>query len=117
MAGDCRRTGHGDADGQYPAEAIETYRKALNDAKAVFDNVESSQAQIDATTEMLNKAAKTFAAARVHVDMNTLRQTILDAKKAVDLCRGNNAVLSSWWFVLVIRIKFGPSHTENSFLT
>ena len=71
----------GDADGQYPAEAIETYRKALNDAKAVFDNVESSQEQIDAATELLVQAAKTFAAARVHVDMNTLRQTILDAKQ------------------------------------
>ena len=71
----------GDADGQYPAEAIETYRQALNDAKAICDNAQSSQEQIDAATAMLTQAAKTFAATRVHVDMASLKQAILDAKQ------------------------------------
>lgn len=71
----------GDADGQYPAEAIDAYLQALNNAKAVCDNEESTQEQIDAATDVLNQAAKTFAATRVHVDMTVLKQAILDAQQ------------------------------------
>ena len=71
----------GDADGQYPAEAITAYQQALDAAKAVRDNNMATQDEIDAATEALQKAAADFAAARVHVDMATLKQTILDAKQ------------------------------------
>ena len=71
----------GDADGQYPAEAIDAYLQALNNAKAICDNEESTQEQIDAATDVLNQAAKTFAATRVHVDMTVLKQAILDAQQ------------------------------------
>jgi hypothetical protein len=71
----------GDADGQYPADAITAYQKVLDEAKAVRDNGEATQDEIDAATEALKQAATDFAAARVHVDMSMLKQTILDAKQ------------------------------------
>lgn len=73
----------GDCNGQYPAEAVDTYREAVAAAKTIYNNVETSQEGIDAALAELDAANKTFAAQKVTIDFSLLKSVIADANDAM----------------------------------
>ncbi len=66
----------GDCDGQYPADAIETYKEALVSAQAVYNEADASQGDIDAGTESLDAASKVFEGRKVIIDFSALRKAV-----------------------------------------
>ncbi len=73
----------GEYNGQYPAEAIETLSKAINDAQAAADKEGTSQEAIDAALAALKQAVADFADAKVVIDYSKLQETITQAQKAL----------------------------------
>lgn len=75
----------GDLNGQYPAEAIETYQTALTAAKAVNEKDDAllTQAEIDDATATLKAAGQAFAAAVVKINYTALNAQIAAAQQAL----------------------------------
>ena len=73
----------GTAPGQYPEEAYNTFEAAINAAKAVNDDEDATQAEVDAAVEALEDAIAAFAAAEIEapeVDKSALAAKIAEAK-------------------------------------
>lgn len=73
----------GNFDGQYPAEAIETFKAAIAVAQEGYDNVAATQEDIDAILQVLQAAAQEFANSVVVIDFSSLRNAISDATQAI----------------------------------
>lgn len=73
----------GDCNGQYPAEAVDTYREAVTAANTIYNNVETSQEGIDAALADLDAVYKTFVAQKVTIDFSLLKSVIADANTAM----------------------------------
>lgn len=75
----------GDLNGQYPAEAIQAYQTALNNAKTVNETADDqlTQAIIDQATSDLKQAAQVFAAAIVKINYTELSIQITAAQQAL----------------------------------
>ncbi len=73
----------GDCNGQYPAEAVDTYREAVATAKTIYSNVETSQEGIDAALADLDAASEAFVAQKVTIDFSLLKSVIADANDAM----------------------------------
>lgn len=73
----------GNFEGQYPAEAIETFKAAIATAQEGYDNAGATQEEIDAILQTLQTAAQEFANAVVVIDFDSLEDAIADAKKAI----------------------------------
>lgn len=80
----------GDCNGQYPAEAIEAYKRALATANAVNQKPDDqlTQAEIDAATAALKEAATAFNAARVNINLTALKAAITAAQKTLTDTQG-----------------------------
>ena len=73
----------GTAPGQYPEEAYNTFEAAINAAKAVNEDEDATQAEVDAAVEALEDAIAAFAAAEIEapeVDKSALAAKIAEAK-------------------------------------
>lgn len=73
----------GDCNGQYPAEAIETFNNAVATAKSVYNDVEMSQEDIDAAYTALDAATEAFTAQKVVIDFSLLKSVIADANETM----------------------------------
>ena len=75
----------GDLNGQYPADAIQTYQQALAAAKSVNETADDqlTQAAIDEATSTLTAAAKTFAATVVKINYTALSAAVTAAQAAL----------------------------------
>lgn len=77
----------GDADGQYPQEAIDAYQAVVDAAQALYDTAvakvyvdeETTQALLDEAVTSLSEAGATFAAAQVVVDYSALTSALSTA--------------------------------------
>ena len=77
----------GDANGQYPQEAIDAYQAAVDEAQALYDiavekvyvDEETTQAMLDEAVDSLVAAGETFAAAKVVVDYTALTAALSTA--------------------------------------
>jgi hypothetical protein len=73
----------GDFGGQYPQDAINTYKEAVNNAQAFCDKKAVTQLQVDSTTQVLKTAGTTFASAMVKIDFSILIKTMTAANDSM----------------------------------
>ncbi len=73
----------GDFNGNYPAEAIDNFNKALADAKAAEADMSKTQEEIDAAAKVLNDAMAALDKAVVTVKFDALDKAIADAEASV----------------------------------
>lgn len=73
----------GDFNGNYPAETIDAFNVALQEAKEAEANMDMTQEQIDAATKKLNDAMATLKASIVTINFNTLDNAIAAAQEAL----------------------------------
>ncbi len=71
----------GDFAGQYPADAIAALKTAVETAQGIYNNVESSQDNIDEALAALKDANTTFNATKVVIDFSGIKETIAIAKE------------------------------------
>lgn len=74
----------GDFNGNYPAEAIENFQTALEEAKAAEADMSKTQEEIDAATKKLNDAMTDLRASVVVINFNALDNAIDAAKEALE---------------------------------
>lgn len=60
----------GSQHGQYPQEAKLSFENAINDAKSVYNDPNTSQAQVDNAVTALKDAIETFKAAEISADID-----------------------------------------------
>ncbi len=73
----------GDFAGQYPADAIAALKTAVEVAQNIYNNVESSQENINEALAALKDANTTFNAAKVVIDFSGIKETIAIAKETL----------------------------------
>ncbi|MBR3455613.1 MAG: FIVAR domain-containing protein [Bacteroidaceae bacterium] len=79
----------GDANGNYPQGALDTYKLALTEAQTIYGDINKTQEEVEQATEALNNAAAVFAAQKVVIDYALLKETITSAQKTIN---DNNAL-------------------------
>ncbi len=82
----------GEENGQYPVGSKADLMTAINAAQTVYDNVSSTQAQIDQAVADLNSAVDTFEALQISIeplDVSLLSATIDVANSKLDLAVDN----------------------------
>ena len=73
----------GDCDGQYPADAIDSYTSVIANVRKVYDDVEQDQAAVDEALSQLNEATTLFNTHKVTIDFAELKSIIAIAKSAL----------------------------------
>jgi len=69
----------GNGDGQYPQDAVDDLRDAIDAAKAVANDTNATQAEVDAAKEALLKAIEEFQNSLIAVDFTALDDAITAA--------------------------------------
>lgn len=73
----------GDANGNYPQEALDAYKDALTAAQSVYNDIAKTQDEVAQAAEVLRSAASDFAAEKVVIDYSLLRENITTAQKTL----------------------------------
>lgn len=73
----------GDANGNYPQAAIDSYATALADAQAVYADINKSEEEVTQAVEALKQATTAFAEQKVVIDFALLKDNIAAAQKTL----------------------------------
>lgn len=74
----------GDCQGQFSKDAVDVLAAAIATAQAVLTDSSIAQSDVDAATEVLATAIKTFEGQAVVIDYEKLRTAIATAEKAIE---------------------------------
>lgn len=100
----------GDEPGQYPQAAKDALLEALNEAKAIRDNQNATQSQVDSAVTALNTAVDTFkAAVNKSADINNDGSIDVGDLAIVAYYYGKDSTAADW-----TSVKIADMNSDNS---